>query len=142
MASTYGSKWRSYGGVLFDDAGRVLLRKPTNEFDGYVWTFAKGRLDGNSTPEETALREVREETGYTATILGAVPGEYPGGSSVTFYYIMSPDGAPQPFDSAETEEIRWSEYEEAVELIGQTRNVVGRQRDLAVLQAAYAEYRR
>lgn len=44
-ASAASAKWLSFGGVLFDDQGRVLLRRPANEFDGYVWTFAKGRLE-------------------------------------------------------------------------------------------------
>ena len=33
----------SYGGVVIDVWGRLLLRTPTNHFDGYVWTFPKGR---------------------------------------------------------------------------------------------------
>ena len=63
----------SYGGIIFDQQGRVLLRKPKNEFDNYVWTFPKGRAEAGSTPEENALREVLEETGYRAEIVGKGP---------------------------------------------------------------------
>ena len=45
----------AYGGVLIDDAGRILLREPTDHFGGYVWTFAKGRIDKGETPEQAAL---------------------------------------------------------------------------------------
>ena len=48
----------AYGGVVFDRDGRVLLRKPKNEFDGYKWTFAKGRPKAGETPAQTALTEV------------------------------------------------------------------------------------
>jgi 8-oxo-dGTP diphosphatase len=56
-----GERFTSFGGVLFDEQGRVLLRKVTNSYKGYVWTFPKGRQEDGS-PEQTALREVREET--------------------------------------------------------------------------------
>src|SRR5512133_543972 len=38
-------KPKAYGGVLVDDNGLVLLRSPKDHFDGYVWTFPKGRVD-------------------------------------------------------------------------------------------------
>ena len=28
------------GGVVFDDRGRVLVRRPRGGFGGYAWTFA------------------------------------------------------------------------------------------------------
>src|SRR3712207_8188058 len=52
----------TYGGVVMDDAGRVLVREPRNHFSGYVWTFPKGHPDPGETPEEAARREVFEET--------------------------------------------------------------------------------
>ena len=63
----------AYGGVLINDRGEVQLREPTNHFGGYVWTFAKGRPDPGETPEQTALREVLEETGQAAQIIALVP---------------------------------------------------------------------
>jgi 8-oxo-dGTP pyrophosphatase MutT (NUDIX family) len=132
----------SFGGVLFDDHGRVLLRRPANEFDGYVWTFPKGRMEEGGTPQETALREVLEETGYRAVIVGEVPGSFAGGTSTNRYYLMVPSGAPEPFDPRETEEVRWAGADEAAGLIEQTRNPAGRQRDLAVLEAAVREWDR
>ena len=132
----------SFGGVLFDGQGRVLIRKPTGEFDGYVWSFPKGRMEKGNTPEETALREVREETGYEAEIIGKVPGTFAGGTGSNEYFLMSPLGKPVPPDPAETEEIRWVTYEQAEASIRKTPNAIGRERDLNVLQAAIAEYQR
>ena len=56
----------------------MLLREPANHFGGYVWTFPKGRVDAGETPQQAALREVLEETGYTARITGLVPGMFEG----------------------------------------------------------------
>lgn len=129
-------KYRSYGGVVLNTDGQVLLRKPAGEFDGYVWTFPKGRLESGMTPEATALKEVLEETGYHAEIVTVVPGSFVGGTSVTEYFLMAPVGEAGSFDVAETQEVCWVSPDQAVEHIKLTRNVVGRDRDLAVLAAA------
>ena len=91
-ASVYGKVWevlynlqeapanvlaKAYGGVVLDK-GRVLLRRPKGDFDGYVWTFPKGRPDAGETPEQAALREVKEETGYSAKVIGKLPGSFRG----------------------------------------------------------------
>jgi 8-oxo-dGTP pyrophosphatase MutT (NUDIX family) len=131
----------SYGGVLFDGEGRVLLRKPADEYDGYVWTFAKGRPDAGMSPEQTAIREVREETGYSARILGRVPGVFQGGTGFNQYFVMQPMGIRQPFSPAETDEVCWVKIEEVAVYIGQTRNSIGRKRDLEVLKQATAVFR-
>lgn len=51
------SKVKAYGGVVIDARGRVLLHRPRNLFDGYHWTFPKGKADAGETPEQAALRE-------------------------------------------------------------------------------------
>jgi 8-oxo-dGTP pyrophosphatase MutT (NUDIX family) len=125
----------SYGGVVFDDVGRVLLRRPREEFDGYVWTFAKGRPEPGETPEAAALREVQEETGVQTAIIGQVPGAFRGGTGGNVYFLMRVLSIGS-FDPGETAEVAWATPGEAEALIQQTRNVLGRERDLAVLRAA------
>jgi len=126
----------SYGGVLLNSEKQVLLRRPTGDYDGYVWTFPKGKEEAGSTPEETALREVKEETGYTAEIVGKIPGQFAGGTGATEYYLMRPLGEPCSFDKDETQAIAWVSLEEARKRIAKTRNATGKKRDLAVLEAA------
>ena len=127
---------RSYGGILFDEDGRVLLREPTGHFDGYVWTFPKGVGERGDTPQATALREVKEETGFDAEILCAIPGVFQGGTGENRYFLMRPVNAPSKHDSVETASVRWATPEEARALIQQNSNSTGRARDLAVLDAA------
>jgi 8-oxo-dGTP pyrophosphatase MutT (NUDIX family) len=69
------------------------LRRPKNHFDGYIWTFPKGRPDPGETAEDAALREVKEETGYSAKITGKLPGLFEGGTSVTEFFLMNSFGA-------------------------------------------------
>jgi 8-oxo-dGTP pyrophosphatase MutT (NUDIX family) len=128
----------AYGGVIFDRNGRVLLREPRNHWDDYVWTFAKGRPDPHESPAVTALREVQEETGVKAAILEPIPGEFLGGTTLNRYFLMMPDGPVQPFPpmAPETVSVCWAHPEEARGLIKQTINKEGRDRDLAVLEAA------
>jgi 8-oxo-dGTP pyrophosphatase MutT (NUDIX family) len=150
-ASVYGKVWNvlydlqeastnvsalAYGGVVVDTDGRVLLRRPKGDFDGYVWTFPKGRPDAGETPEQAALREVKEETGYSAKVIRKLSGSFRGGTSVTEYFLMSPVGSPVSFDSKETSAIRWATLDKAVKLVGMTTNKIGQARDLSVLEAA------
>ena len=134
------SKATAYGGVLLTRTGQVLLREPANHFDGYVWTFAKGRPVPGDTPEETALREVLEETGYQAEIVDVLPGAFQGGTTSNAYFLMRHIGPQGQFDW-ETQSTRWVDFDQAEELIGLTQNATGRKRDLAVLAAARQWFR-
>ena len=125
----------SYGGVVLDDEGRVLLREPRNHFDRYVWTFAKGEPNEDETPEETALRETLEETGVGCEIVGRVPGSFRGGMGDNIYFAMRPNGQYEP-PGNETWCVRWASPDEARELLARTTNEIGRKRDLGVLEAA------
>lgn len=126
----------AYGGILMDD-GKILLREVANHFDGYVWTYAKGRIEHDETPEEVALREVLEETGYTAQITHFIPRTFSSSNSKTAFFIMKPIGDPQEFHW-ETSAIKWATHAEAKELIGQTTNRAGQRRDYEILEAAFS----
>lgn len=130
---------KAYGGVLFDETGRVLLRNPANNFDGYVWTFPKGRQNPREAPETAALREVLEETGIDARIIAKIPGCYEGVTTSNEYFLMESVSVTRKIDW-ETAEIRWVEAEEAVKLISQTTNKKGRERDLRVFEMALEQF--
>ncbi len=125
---------KAYGGVIINDQGKILLREPLGHFEHYVWTFPKGRQNSGETPEETARREVFEETGIKIEIKGRLPGVYKGGTTETIYFLMSFVEDTGRFDK-ETQSIRWVTPEEAKRLISETTNPIGVKRDLAVLEA-------
>ncbi|MEQ1779818.1 MAG: NUDIX hydrolase [Hyphomonadaceae bacterium] len=130
----------AYGGVLINDRGQVQLREPANHFGGYVWTFAKGRPDHGETPEQTALREVLEETGQAARIIALIPGVFAGTTTSTVFFLMEPVGEAGPF-SGETAAVRWVDDDAARQLMAMTTTQTGRKRDLQVLEAALAAWR-
>lgn len=51
-------------GAVFDAAGRILMVREVMDEDR--WTLPGGWADVSQTPAESAVREVREETGYEA----------------------------------------------------------------------------
>lgn len=136
--TTPTNKAIAYGGVLIDPHGYLLLREVKNHFDGYVWTFAKGRPDKGESPRETALREVREEMGIDAIILSPITGEFAGGTTINRFFLMvvARDAANLDYGNRETERLCWATPGEAERLIAQTTNSKGRERDIAILKAA------
>lgn len=126
---------KAYGGVIINAQGQVLLREPLNHYDGCVWTFAKGKQNPGETPNETALREVEEETGVRGTIVAKIPGSFPGSTTNNEYFLMVPFEDTKKFKD-ETQTVRWVTAEEATTLISMTKNLKGRARDLSLLSAA------
>ena len=53
---------RSAGAVVVRDGACLIVRH------GREWVFPKGHLEQNETPEQAAIREVREETGVEIAI--------------------------------------------------------------------------
>lgn len=62
----------SAGGIVFNKQGKVLLinnaamRDPSKSY----WGFPKGHLEPGETSRQAAVREVKEETGIEAEIIG------------------------------------------------------------------------
>lgn len=123
------------GGVVLDKSGQVLLVEPKGHSDGYAWTFPKGRPNPGETAEEAALREVLEESGVFARIVGLIPKVYDGGTTQNLYFLMRRIAETGNW-SAETHAIRWAGPVEAADLIGRTTNPGGKLRDIAVLHDA------
>lgn len=59
----------SAGGIVFNDAGQVLV---TQHSQNKHWSFPKGLVDPGQTTQEAALREVREEGGVETEIVDKV----------------------------------------------------------------------
>ena len=57
----------SAGGVLLKDNEVLLIKNPSD-----VWTFPKGNIEEGENPEETAIREVFEETGVKGKIIAPI----------------------------------------------------------------------
>ncbi len=115
-------------GGLVRKGSLYLIRRPTPnpEYRGNLgWSLPKGWIDAGETPEEAAIREVREEGGVNAKIISKLTTlklfftNSSGEKVMKFvnYYLMEYlSDVPQGHDT-ETEEIRWVTREEALELL-------------------------
>ena len=147
----------SAGGVVYRQTGEtgggieVALAVQVDRLTGErTRRLPKGKPEGDETPEQTALREVSEETGLTAKVvesLGCVDYVYreEGGDvakQVHFFLMEWLEGVPAPRDG-EMEQVYWCPMERAAgELTFETERVAlarARQRLEAVLEAAGPE---
>lgn len=133
----------TYGMLLFDDEGKIMLREPSNHFGGYAWTFAKGGANPGETPLETAIRETAEETDLKAgESIGYVPGGFGGTTSTAYFHLglkSSTTHHPE-MNNGETWNVKWVTKDEAKELIAQTESETGKARDLQILETAFAAH--
>jgi 8-oxo-dGTP pyrophosphatase MutT (NUDIX family) len=116
---------RSAGGVVVRGEQAIVIVPTRRGAQGQkVLALPKGHVDPGETPDQTALREVREETGVEATLvekLGDVRYFYQRGGKrifkrVTFYLFEYLDGSLEDHDD-EVEEARWVPLSEAVEAL-------------------------
>jgi 8-oxo-dGTP diphosphatase len=104
------------------DGGREVLLVHRPRYDD--WSFPKGKQNHGETDEETALREVVEETGVMCT-LGAPLGEVRYRDSrdrpkLVRYWLMYPDpsdAGPGFTPNHEVDELRWCAVAEAATLL-------------------------
>ena len=104
------------GGIVHRD-GRVLLVHRPRYND---WSLPKGKVDGGESPGEAALREVREETGWTCRsvqFVGACGYEVKGVPKTVLYWLMEPVSQGPIEDTGEVAEIAWADLAEASRLL-------------------------
>ncbi len=84
------------------------------------WSFPKGKCDPGETFEETAARELREETGYEVAFGAELPDaryrDHKGRPKLVRYWAMTVvGGAFEPND--EVDEVRWLPVDAAAGLL-------------------------
>ena len=132
----------SAGGVVYrrdgDEIEVVLASRRTRRGE-LAWGLAKGGIEQNETHEDAAVREVLEETGYTAEIeasLGDTRYFYVWEDTrirktVHFFLMRCTGGDPAARDD-EMEEVRWFPLERALKRAAYKgeREVLGRAAEL------------
>ncbi len=104
------------GGVVFRQAGgqvRYLLVEASNNPD--QWVLPKGHIEAGESMRETAVREVREETGVWARVRSELAGVSfdAGGKTVNAqFYLMEALESGKPSDGKRRHE--WLPLKEAV----------------------------
>ncbi len=127
MARLIAATATSAGGIVVRFEGAVpqlAVGRRKRERDGGTWTLPKGTPIPGETLEETALREVEEETGLKVRIVSPLDS-----INYTFiqrglkirktvhYFIMEPIGGDLGNHDREFEEVRWIAFAEASGLL-------------------------
>jgi len=114
----------SSGGIVFkveNNQGSVALVARRN---GAVWCLPKGLVEENETPEETAVRETREETGLEGRVLeklGEIQYWYHSREDhmrihkTVHFYLLQFHGGDERRHDREVDAVQWYTLEEALE---------------------------
>ncbi len=91
-----------------------------------IWALPKGAPDPGETREQTAVREVEEETGLRVErgeYIGSIdywfvrPGDQARCHKTVHYYLMHPTGGHESLHDHEFDEVRWFTAEQACEAL-------------------------
>ena len=111
------------GAAIFDDHNRVLLQKRT---DKDCWSFPGGVMDLDESFAETAVREVKEETGLEVTVQELIgiyskySDEYQNGDKsqpVLILFKCTTIGGELRCDGKETSELKYFDLNDNPELL-------------------------
>lgn len=113
---------KSCGAILCRDSGEVPQVLVIRHKNGGHWGFPKGHVEGHETEEETALREILEETGLKAKLdmnfrRVVTYSPKPQVMKDVVYFAARPVGGQLKRQEAEVEELRWTTLGEALEQI-------------------------
>lgn len=113
---------KAAGGLVFRRTSKGKLRVLVAHRPRYDdWSLPKGKADKGETPEETAVREVLEETGYHCRIvapLGTNRYRINGGVKEVTWFAMRPlPDSPGFKVNDEIDQIKWLNRKKAGELL-------------------------
>ncbi|MFL5670023.1 MAG: NUDIX hydrolase [Chloroflexota bacterium] len=127
MARLRTSTATSAGGIVVRyERGQpqLVVGSRRRERDGRTWTLPKGTPNQGETREQTALREVEEETGLTVRITAILDSiEYwfvQSGTRIhktVHYFLMEPTGGDLASHDHEFDEVRWVGFDTAATLL-------------------------
>jgi 8-oxo-dGTP pyrophosphatase MutT (NUDIX family) len=113
----------SAGGIVVRyESGRpwLVVGSRRRERDGRTWTLPKGTPKAGESREETAIREVEEETGLEVRITGPLDsieyGFVQSGTRINktvHYFMMEPTGGDLARHDHEFDEVRWIPFDTA-----------------------------
>jgi len=117
----------SAGGIVVrfeDGAPQLVVGKRKRERDGVTWTLPKGTPNPDETTEQTALREVNEETGLEVRIVrpfDSIEYTFVQGRTrihkTVHYFLMVPTGGDLGRHDHEFAEVRWIGFDDAPGLL-------------------------
>ena len=112
------------GGVVLRGAGEEIEVVIAGRDSDRTWVFPKGTPDPGESREQTAIREVEEETGLRVRITGPLDSiEYwfvQSGTRIhktVHYFLMEPVGGDLAGHDHEFDEVRWIPFDQAATML-------------------------
>ena len=122
----------SSGGVVYRETNGTPETVLCGRMEPVRWSLAKGTPDAGETLEETALREVREETGLEVEIEGSLGSiEYWFADrnldvryhKTVHFYLMAPVGGATDQHDPEFDVVQWFDVKDALKNLAYANEV-------------------
>jgi 8-oxo-dGTP pyrophosphatase MutT (NUDIX family) len=117
----------SAGGIVIrfvDGTPELVVGRRRRERDSVTWTLPKGTPNPGETTEQTAIREVTEETGLDVDIVrpfDSIRYAFVQGRTrihkTVHYFLMIPTGGDLARHDHEFDEVRWIAFADAATLL-------------------------
>jgi 8-oxo-(d)GTP phosphatase len=113
---------KAAGGLVFRESSRSKLKVLVSHRPQYDdWSLPKGKADRGEAPEETAVREVLEETGFHCRIVAPLQTTRyrveTGVKEVAWFAMRPLPDSPGFKQNKEVDEVRWLSRRKALELL-------------------------
>jgi ADP-ribose pyrophosphatase YjhB (NUDIX family) len=117
----------SAGGLVLDRSGTVTKAALIARHDRkgrLVWSMPKGHLEPGETPEDAAIREVQEETGIEAHVIGTLGtidfwfmSQDRRIHKTVHHYLLEADGGELSDADIEVVSVAWVPLDDVAELL-------------------------
>lgn len=127
---------KSCGSVIFREVNKEIEFLVISHRGDRHWCFPKGHVEKGENEEETALREILEETGLTVELIEGFRESInynpkQNVSKEVIFFLAKAGDQPVKIQVEEVLEYRWLGYEDAL-------NIITFQNSKEVLQNAFA----
>lgn len=99
------------GGIVFDDAGRLLLIRRGRPPGAGLWSVPGGKCHPGEPPDVACVRELREETGLVARVVShagqVVRPSGPDDRFVIDDFVCTVEGSTTPTAGDDADAVGW-----------------------------------
>jgi mutator protein MutT len=111
----------SAGGLIFNERDEVAIIARHSRSGHLEWCLPKGHIEKGETPEETAVREVHEETGILGVVTGSIAtidywftGDHNRVHKLVHHYVLQQTGGDLTVEGDpdhEAEDAAWVSFD-------------------------------